>query len=151
MSVFIALPSSLACSAPAPLPSVTPPPARPHWRGFDEVRALPSVGPAWPAQGHGVDPAFVEVRVTPAAADAYRSLSPATRFPAGVTIAAFYRRPSGEAWSVYAMTKRADGWQYVVADPDGTLVNEGELTACVLCHREAPADGVFGMPSALGN
>jgi len=46
------------------------------------------------------------------------------------------------------MTRHADGWNYVVADPDGTLDAEGDLGACAQCHREAPFDGVFGMPPA---
>jgi hypothetical protein len=80
--------------------------------------------------------------------DAYRSRSPDARFPEGAMIAAFYRRPTGEARSVYAMTRRAGGWDYAVADPDGTLDAEGDLAACAECHRHAPFDGVFGMPAA---
>lgn len=120
-------------------------PKRARWAAFEEALGLPSSGPAAPSRGHGVDPFLVEVRVSPASLDAYRRLTDRTVMPAGTTVLALHSRPNGTRASVFAMTKGAEGWEYVVAEADGTLTAQGALAQCEACHRSAPADHLFGL------
>ena len=98
------------------------------------------------ARGHATGEYLVDVRVAPAFCDEYRRLTAGQTLPVGTIIAAFHRRRvTGEAGSIYAMSKRDSGaWDYVVAEPDGAIIARGDLPLCARCHAEAPADSVFG-------
>jgi hypothetical protein len=97
-----------------------------------------------------VDSSLVEVRISPGSVEAYRGLVAGAEFAIGTTAAAFHRSPDGAAGSVYAMTKlpSATGgqWEFIVTEPDGTLLARGSLSLCAGCHDDAPADHLFGVP-----
>lgn len=78
------------------------------------------------------------------AADPYLALVPGQSLPVGTRVAAFHESQSGDAASVYVLTKGPSGtWEPLVTEPDGTLV-QGDLTPCLTCHSDAPADSLFG-------
>ncbi len=72
--------------------------------------------------------------------------------PAGTRfIEELFERGTGKPGPVYMMERvastldaaAAGEWRYVVTDPRGNLVKEGDLQACAGCHDEAPHDRVF--------
>jgi hypothetical protein len=90
------------------------------------------------------------VRVTPeTAVPLYLGLTRGQTLPEGTRIAAFHTGRDGEARWVYVLEKvAAKGWSALAVEPDGTLA-QGDLTACLSCHEDAPADSVFG-PARAG-
>lgn len=138
----------LSCSAaPAPprLEATVAP--KPRWEGFDRATAWPSVGGARSSRGHGVEEGIIDVRISPEARDSYRGLVAGTALPVGTTVVAFHRATNGAPGPVYAMVKLPDGqWDFVIAEPNGTLVARGAVSLCAACHDDAPADHLFGVP-----
>jgi hypothetical protein len=71
--------------------------------------------------------------------------------PAGALLVAEHERADGLGpGPVLAMQRRARrgdparlAWCYFVAEPDGTLLRDGELGDCAGCHAAAPRDSVF--------
>jgi hypothetical protein len=116
------------------------------WEHFAEASTWPKVIERASARGHATGEYSVDVRVAPAFCDEYRRLTAGQTLPVGTIIAAFHRnRVTGDAASIYAMSKRGSGsWDYVVAEPNGAIVARGDLPLCARCHAEAPADSVFG-------
>jgi hypothetical protein len=87
------------------------------------------------------------------AATAFEHLASSTRFPGGSLLVQTHRDPSS-AGPIFAMIKRDPGyfpeggdWEFVVTDRDGWVEDRGPLQLCARCHAEAPADGVFPLPS----
>lgn len=125
-------------------------PPKPHWGSLDAARAWPAAGPPKASRGHGVDGSQVEIRVSPGAVELYRGLVAGAVLPVGTTVVAFHKGAKGAAGSVYAMTKLPAGdWEFIAAEPDGTLLGRGLLAACASCHDDAPADHLFGVPRPL--
>lgn len=87
----------------------------------------------------------MEVRVSPGALDLYRGLVAGGSLPAGSTLVALHRTPSGAPGSVYAMTRLPAGsWEFMATEPDGTVLGRGLLAPCASCHDDAPAAPLFG-------
>jgi hypothetical protein len=138
---------AVSCTAPAPPRDTPVRPAAPKWPLLEAARAWPLAVPRHPSVGHAPPRYTLEVRVTPAASlPLYLDLVPGQSLPAGTQLAAFHQARTGEPGTIYAMEKLPDGtWRPLAADADGTLL-QGNLTACLTCHRDAPADSVFGPP-----
>lgn len=89
----------------------------------------------------------MEVRVSPGALGPYRGLVAGASLPAGAAVVAFHTSTKGAPGSIYAMTKLPAGeWEFIAADPDGTLLGRGFLASCASCHDDALADHLFGVP-----
>ena len=95
---------------------------------------------------------LADVRVSAAARDAYLRLTPGVRLPMGTVVAQFqYSQPNNNLVQVFAIQKLADArWQFSVVQPDGRLVEEGNLRLCLRCHAEAVSDHLFGLPAITG-
>jgi hypothetical protein len=86
------------------------------------------------------------------AAAAYPNLGPARRLGAGAILVQRLYAPGAATPEVhFAMVRRATegtpddgGWEYLVLDPTGFILERGALGACARCHAEAPNDGTFG-------
>jgi hypothetical protein len=123
------------------------------WEHLAEARTWPKIVEAFAARGHGTGEHLIDVRVSPAFLADYRGLTAGRSLPAGTIIVAFHRnRVTGDAGSVYAMSKQPGGaWEYLVAAPNGAIEARGALPLCGRCHAEAPADSVFGVRASTAH
>lgn len=72
-------------------------------------------------------------------------------FPDGAMLVeeAIERTAKGDrAAGLLVMEKRAGTWAFVVVQPDGGVAKDPQQAACIACHREAPRDFVFRLPTA---
>jgi hypothetical protein len=81
----------------------------------------------------------------------YPKLSPDSVVPEGSIALEFHHDLAGNAQPIYAMEKRAAGfdpgggdWEYLVINPEGVVETRGILPFCARCHAEAPHDHLFG-------
>ena len=120
-------------------------PALPPWPEYATARSWPALDAA-PFVSRGHPPAgSVEVHVSPESRAAYLGLVRDTLFPDGTLLTELAARAG--AGPSYAMRKSSGKWRFFQLDPEGAVLASGQLALCVGCHAEAPADGVFGLPS----
>ena len=113
------------------------------WPGYDELLRLPAITSS-PFTSHGHQPEQpVDVRVNEVARATYVALVTDAVFPDGSLLAELSHGASGNG---YVMRKSAGVWSYFELDSQGVLLASGTLPLCSGCHRQAPADGVFGLP-----
>lgn len=141
-------------------PEPTPPPAprarpipeekRRLWGFASQSRALTDLEVRG-ASEHDDDRYERTLAVTPEQAERYRHLTQATVMPPGTIILQRHHEPGQEAVAVwYAMVKQEgapDAWTFVVLDDALRVAADAQLTLCVRCHRDAPFNGLFGLPS----
>lgn len=94
---------------------------------------------------------LAEVRASPAAAAAYRSLQPDARFEVGTRIVEFLRDVrTGANGPVFGIERVEDGWQYWVLDSRGQIEAQGVPALCHGCHAGAFTRPLFGIPRIAG-
>jgi hypothetical protein len=99
-------------------------------------------GEGYVSRGHPPGDARATVRITPAARDAYRDLTPGTEVPVGTLVAQLQ-----EPGPVFVMHKIApDQWQFLELAADGRPAAEDRSALCQRCHAEAVSDQLFGLP-----
>lgn len=70
--------------------------------------------------------------------------------PAEATLVATHHdQRRGRPGPIYAMRKRATGWDFAVLDEAGFRQN-APTELCERCHTEAGADQIFGPPRVVG-
>lgn len=53
----------------------------------------------------------------------------------------------GPKAGLFIMLKRGGGWTYATVTPEGDrVIQSGQLTSCIGCHRDAKPDSLFGLP-----
>jgi hypothetical protein len=104
-----------------------------------------------PSSGHNPPYWSGKVRVNDTLAEAYRTLGPTSTIPEGSIALEQHHEANGGNEAVYAMQKRAAGfdtqggdWEYLVLDPGGQIRTRGALPFCSRCHSDAPSDHLFG-------
>lgn len=79
-------------------------------------------------------------------AQGYPTLGPSRRLPAGALVVQALTRPGdGDPQALFVMAKLAEGWDFLILEPDGDVVKRGD-PLCRRCHAEAPHDFLFGFP-----
>jgi hypothetical protein len=118
-----------------------------------ELAALDRVGTVFVSRGHFAGRWKAETRMNKDAAAAYAHLVSSMRFPGGSLLVQTHRDASTNG-PIFAMVKHDAGyfpdgadWEFVVTDSQGWIEDRGALALCARCHAEAPADGVFPLPS----
>lgn len=54
---------------------------------------------------------------------------------------------TGAKSGLFIMLKRGGGWTYATVTPEGDRVlQSGQVTSCIGCHRDAKPDSLFGLP-----
>lgn len=131
---------------PAPTTSAS---AVARWAHADAARAWPaSNAKRFPSGGHFFGRFDAEIRANEAARATYASIGPGVTLPAGAVVAELLVGKDGTPGPILAMEKGADGWVFVEAQADGTLVRKGALSPCVECHTHvASQDSLFGVPT----
>jgi hypothetical protein len=158
--LFLALSAAfVACSGRTERPK--PPPARAHddvpsprkapptpARHFAELSSWESMTSSpFASRGHAAGNWELDVRVSPAGRDAYRSLRPGVTMPDGSVVVALHRElDTSRAGPIYLMEKQSGRWSFQVLGPDGRPTEHGPLTLCARCHAEAAQDMLFGLP-----
>ncbi len=125
----------------------------PSWLSLASLSALPlASAEPYPVRGHFPGRYQAVVHVSQPARDAYLEPTPERALPEGSVVAQFLtERDTGSAGPVYVMRKDTENtWLFAVLAPDGTPLDVGTLPLCARCHREAPADFMFGLPRPAG-
>jgi hypothetical protein len=104
-----------------------------------------------PSSGHNPPYWSGFVHVNSALWPVYPRLAPGVVVPEGSIAVEFHHDLNGDAQQIYAMEKRAPGfdpaggdWEYLVLQPGGSVETRGPLAFCARCHAEAPHDHLFG-------
>ena len=104
-----------------------------------------------PSSGHNPPYWSGMVRVNATLREPYQRLAPGQTVPEGSIALESHLDLNGATQSLYAMEKRAPGfdpgggdWDYVVLSPTGQVESRGALSFCSRCHAEAPHDHLFG-------
>ncbi len=88
-----------------------------------------------------------ELRVSPAARDAYLTLVADTEFAQGTRFVELLREPrSQRSAGALSLTRGVHGWRFARTEADGSAAPEDALGFCAQCHALAPAPPVFGPP-----
>lgn len=160
----VALPALiLGCAArqPAPKPAhllrahvrAVAAPAAPLWVHWAEAQRWSTLTPRGTiSRGHLAGRgAWLDVRVDPANAAAYRAWVRDSRLAPGAIVVALLRDPkTGLIAVAYAMQKRTDGtWDFLVLSAAGAI-EPIATNGCVGCHTDALADSLFGPPQPSG-
>jgi hypothetical protein len=85
----------------------------------------------------------VDVHANDVARAQYAALVTDSVLPDGSVLAEVAHNGAGNC---YVMRKSAGAWSYFELDSLGTVLVSGTPALCVGCHRQAPADQVFGLP-----
>ncbi|GMV17099.1 MAG: hypothetical protein AMXMBFR56_53230 [Polyangiaceae bacterium] len=131
-----------------PRRAATAPRPAPRWARFDEVAAWAPANPEpFASRGHGASAYLIDVRVSPAAREAYLALRPDQSLPSGTLVAAFHKdAKTGRPGPIYVMERQGSGWKYSAFEASGRTAEHGVLTLCERCHAESPTGGLFGLP-----
>jgi len=90
---------------------------------------------------------LAELRVSPEAVGAYRSLTPDTELPPGSFFVEWLRdAESGRPGPIFALERAPEGWRFWVLDARGQPEPGGAPGLCAGCHAGAPAPPLFGLP-----
>ncbi|MCS6901451.1 MAG: hypothetical protein RMJ98_03610 [Myxococcales bacterium] len=122
------------------------------WPPMTSVSSFPTVDDRHlPSAGHNPPYWSGQVRVNGVLWPLYPRMSPEIVVPEGAIALEFHHDLSGNAQLIYAMEKRAAGfdpgggdWEYLVLNPEGVVETRGILPFCARCHAEAPHDHLFG-------
>lgn len=122
------------------------------WAPMASVSSFPTADDRrLPSSGHNPPYWSGEVRVNPVLWATYPRLEPEKPAPEGAIALEFHHDLAGNAQQIYAMEKRAAGfdpgggdWEYLVINPQGLVETRGILPFCARCHAEAPHDHLFG-------
>jgi hypothetical protein len=101
-------------------------------------------GEPFTSRGHQPEQ-LIDVHVNDAARPGYLSLVTDTVFPDGAVLVEVSRILTANSRG-FAMRKAGGQWSYFELDPQGGLLQSGDLSLCAGCHAQAPADHVFGLP-----
>lgn len=133
-------PRASDASFPPPAP---PPEPTPRWPRFEELNALAAVTRSF-TSAHLFEARVALVRVTPSAAERYRTLVAGAALDAGTLLVEELRRRPTEAPDTFlVMEKRENGWTYLKLDAQGRPT-EVRDDLCQRCHAEGLADELFG-------
>jgi len=92
----------------------------------------------------------MRVRISPGALSSYLNWRAGSALPDGTWVVAEHlARQDNELGPYYFAHKTAQGWQFGASSPEGLLLAPAE--GCVLCHKDAPADEIFGPGSVPTN
>jgi hypothetical protein len=116
------------------------------WAPMASVSSFPTADDRrLPSSGHNPPYWSGEVRVNPALWATYPRLEPEKPAPEGAIALEFHHDLAGNAQQIYAMEKRAAGfdpgggdWEYLVINPQGLVETRGILPFCARCHVAAP-------------
>lgn len=115
---------------------------------MEESRAWPASTQEWfVAQGHYAGTSEALVRISPNAVERYRQHTGGAEFPPGTTLVMLHRqRSTREPGPIHVMQRAKSGWDYLLLDAGGAIVEDADLARCARCHAEAVSDSVFGPP-----